>query len=129
MQVITTADGIPVEFCFVPGSQHDAEAIAQLLWDFEKRDKIYDDSAYTWYGFEDMAKQAGIEILTARKSNSKRKDAPWIAYLKNHCRKRIETTFSGITNLLPKDLHCVSPKGFFIKALLFLMAFHFNKII
>jgi hypothetical protein len=129
VQVIATEDGIPVEFCFVPGSEHDSEAIAQLLWDFEQGDKIYDDSAYTWYLFEEIAQEAGIEVLTARKSNSKRKDEPYVAYLKNRFRKKIETTFSGITNLLPKALHCVSPEGFFIKALLFLMAFQVDKIL
>ena len=129
VQVITTEGGIPVEVCFVPGAEHDAEAIAQLLWDFEKGDQIYEDSAYTSYLFEDMAKEAGIEVLTARKSNSKRKDEPYVAYLKNHYRKRIETVFSGITNLFPKAMHCVTTTGFFIKALLFLMAYQFDKII
>ena len=129
VQVIATEEGIPVEVCFVPGAAHDAEAIAQLLWDFERGDKIYDDSAYTSYSFEDMAGEAGIEIYTARKSNSKRKDTPWMAYLKNHYRKRIETVFSGISSLFPKVWHCVTTKGFFIKALLFLMAYPFNEII
>ena len=129
VQVITTEDGLPVEVCFVPGAEHDAEAIRQLLWDFETGDQIYEDSGYTSYLFEDMAREAGIAVLTARKSNSKRKDEPWMAYLKNHYRKRIETTFSAITDLFPKSLHCITTKGFFIKALLFLMAYQFNKII
>ena len=126
VQVIATENGIPVEVCFVPGSEHDSEAIAQLLWDFEQGDKIYDDNAYTSYTFEDMAAEAGIEVLTARKSNSKRKDEPWMAYLKNCYRKRIETSFSAVTNLFPKALHCVTPKGFFIKALLFLISYQFD---
>jgi hypothetical protein len=129
VQVITTEEGLLVEVCFVPGAEHDAEALSQLLWDFEQGDQIYEDSAYTCYVFEDMAKEAGIEVLTARKSNSKRKDEPYAAYLKNHYRKRIETTFSAITDLFPKTWHCVSTKGFFIKALLFLMAYQFDKIV
>jgi hypothetical protein len=126
VQVITTAEGIPVECCFVPGSEHDSEAISQLLWDFKDGDRIYDDSGYTCYAFEDIAADAGIDILTARKKNTKRKDQPYEAYLKDYYRKQIETSFSGITNLMPRALHAVTAEGFFIKALLFVMAFQFN---
>jgi hypothetical protein len=129
VQVITTAGGIPVECCFVPGSEHDSEAISQLLWDFEPGDRIYDDSGYTWYVFEDIAADAGIDILTARKKNTKRKDQPYEAYLKDYYRKQIETSFSQITDLMPKALHAVTPEGFFIKALLFVMAFQFSQLI
>ena len=128
VQVITTAGGIPVECCFVPGSEHDSEAISQLLWDFQPGDRIYDDSGYTLYAFEDIAADAGIDILTARKKNTKRKDQPYEACLKDYYRKQIETSFSQITNLMPKALHAVTPEGFFIKALLFVMAFQFSQL-
>jgi hypothetical protein len=83
------------------------------LWDFKEGDRIYDDSGYTRYAFEDIAADAGIYILTARKKNSKRKDQPYEAYLKDYYRKQMETSFSQITDLMPK-------------ALLFVMAFQFN---
>ena len=76
VQVIVTGDGVPVEVCFVPVSANDAQAIQRLFWDFESGDQIYDDSAYTSYAFEDMAREAGIDILTIRKRNYKRKDEP-----------------------------------------------------
>jgi hypothetical protein len=129
VQVITTSGGVPVECCFVPGSEHDSEAISQLLWDFKQGDRIYDDSGYTLYAFEDIAADAGIDILTARKKNTKRKDQPYEAFLKNYYRKQIETSFSQITDLMPKALHAVTPAGFFIKALLFVMAFQFSQLI
>src|SRR3954467_14084594 len=128
VQVITTAGGIPVECCFGPGSEHDSEAISQLLWDFKGGDRIYDDSGYTLYGFEDIAADAGIDILTARKKNTRRKDQPYQAWLKDHYRKQIETSFSQITNLMPKALHAVTPEDFFIKALLFVIAFQFSQL-
>jgi len=129
VQVITTSGGIPVECCFVPGSEHDSEAISQLLWDFKEGDRIYDDSGYTRYAFEDIAADAGIDILTARRKNTKRKDQPYEAFLKDYYRKQIETSFSQITNLMPKALHAVTPEGFFIKALLFVMAFQFSQLL
>ena len=113
----------------MPGSEHDSEAISQLLWDFKAGDRIYDDSGYPWYAFEDIAADAGIDILTARQKNSKRKDQPYEAWLKDYYRKQIETSFSQITKLMPKALHAVTPEGFFIKALLFVMAFQFNQLI
>lgn len=129
IQVITTDDGLPVELCFLPGAANDAEAIGRLQWDFQAGDAIYADSAYTNYLFEDVAAEAGIALQTVRKANYKRKDAPWVNYLKHHYRKRIETTFSGIVDFMPKALHAVSTKGFYIKALLFVMAYQFNQII
>lgn len=129
VQVITTEDGIPVEVCFVAGAEHDCVSLGRLLWNFEPGDQLYDDNAYTSYDFEDLAREAGIEVLTARKANAKRKDAPWMRYLKTCYRKRIESTFSAITGLFPKALHCTSTKGFFIKILLFIMAYQFQKII
>jgi len=124
VQVITTAGGIPVECCFIPGSAHDSKAINKLLWDFQTGDRIYDDSGYTCYAFEDIAAAgAGIDILTARKKNTKRKDQPYEAWLKDYYRKQIETAFSQITDLMPKALHAVTTKGFFIKALIFIIVF------
>lgn len=129
IQVVTTAEGIPVEVCFVVGAEHDSRALGRLLWDFEPGDQLYDDNAYTSYHFEDLALEAGIVVRTARKPNSKRKDEPYVAYLKMRYRKQIESTFSAITSLMPKALHATSTKGFYIKILLFIMAYQFDKVI
>ena len=43
--------------------------------------------------------------------------------------ERIETAFSQLTNLMPKALHAVTPEGFFIKALLFVMASQFSQLL
>ena len=129
IHVVTTSAGVPVEVCFVAGAEHDARALNRLLWDYAPGDEVYDDNAYTSYLFEDIALEAGLKVRTARKPTSKRRDAPWIAYLKVCYRKQIEATFSSITTLMPRALHCVSTKGFFIKLLLFIMAYQFNQIL
>ena len=129
VQLVTTQEGIPVEVCFVPGAEHDSRALSRLLWDFEAGTQVYNDNAYTSYLFEDIAGEAGIEVLTARKATSKRKDPPWMAYLKVRYRKQIESTISAITGLMPQALHATSTQGFFIKILLFLMAYQFDKLI
>jgi hypothetical protein len=52
VQVLTTASGIPVEFCFVPGSESDVQALKKLP----------------------MTVADMIELMIQRKSNSKRPD-------------------------------------------------------
>ena len=115
VQVLTTTAGIPVEFCFVPGSEHDVNALSKLPLEVAAESCIYADAAYTNYWTED-------------ESNSKRPDAPYLAYLKEQMRKGIETTFSSIKALFLRKIHAVIFDGFLLKLLLFLFAFTLNKL-
>jgi hypothetical protein len=82
---------------------------------------IYGDSAYTNYAIEEMLNEAEhIDLLVARKSNSTRKHEPHIEYLISVMRKRIETTFSEISNFLPKKIHAVTDVGFLLKVVIFI---------
>lgn len=129
VQVLTTADGIPVEFCFVPGSEHDVKALGKLPMQVAAESCIYADAAYTDYQAEDeLLENESIRLLVSRKSNSKRPDQPCLVYLKEQMRKGIETTFSSIKALFLRKIHAVSFKGFLIKLLLFLFAFTLNKL-
>jgi len=58
-----------------------------------------------------------------RKKNSKRKDKPWIQYIKQHIRHYIETVFSSITCVFPKSIHAVTYEGFLLKVEAFIFAF------
>ncbi|RYE21571.1 MAG: IS982 family transposase [Sphingobacteriaceae bacterium] len=129
VQVLTTSDGIPVEFCFVPGSEHDVKALDKLPMEVTAGSCIYADAAYTNYQIEDdLLDAAAIHLLVSRKSNSKRTDQPSIVYLKEQMRKGIETTFSSIKALFLRKIHAVSFQGFLIKIMLFLFAFTLNKL-
>ena len=129
VQVLTTETGIPVEFGFVPGSESDVQALKKLPLSVAPESSIYGDSAYTDYTIEEDAKQGDdINLLIQRKSNSKRKDEPWMRFLKEYSRKRIETTFSEIKNLFLRKIHAVTFKGFLLKILMFIIAFTFNKL-
>jgi hypothetical protein len=130
VQVLTTAGGIPVEFCFVPGSESDVQALKKLPMTVAPESKIYGDSAYTDYTIEDDAKQGDlIELMIQRKSNSKRPDEPWIRFLKSQMRKGIETTFSMLKALFLRKIHAVTFKGFLLKLLMFIIGFTFNKLV
>ncbi|HLL43976.1 MAG TPA: IS982 family transposase [Segetibacter sp.] len=129
VQVLTTSSGIPVEFSFVPGSESDVEALRKLPLTVAPESSIYADSAYTDYTIEDDAKDGEmLRLMIQRKSNSKRKDEPWIRFLKEHMRKGIETTFSMLKGLFLRKIHAVTFKGFLLKIVLFIVRFTFNKL-
>lgn len=130
VQVITNSNGIPVEFCFVPGSESDVQALKKLPMTVAPESKIYGDSAYTDYTIEDDARDSdSIELMIQRKSNSKRTDEPWIRFLKLQMRKGIETTFSMLKGLFLRKIHAVTFKGFLLKILMFIIGFTFNKLV
>lgn len=129
VQVLTTANGIPVEFCFVPGREHDGVALCQLPLQVAAESRIYADNAYTHQQIEEMILQAdGVELMVQRRANNKKQDEPWIRFIKQYMRKPIETAFSGIKALFPKKIHAVTAKGFLLKVVLFIIAFTFNKV-
>lgn len=130
VQVIATVDGIPVEFAVHPGSIHDSEGMKMLAFDLPRGSKVFGDSAYTDYRFEDDIKEIErIKLMIARKSNSKRKHQPWQEYMITNSRKSIETMFSQITTMFPKRIHAVTVEGLMIKLLIFIFAFTFQKTI
>jgi Transposase DDE domain len=129
VQVLVNSQGIPVEFGFVPGCESDVQALKKLPLAVAAESKIYGDAAYTDYQSEDDMKQAElIELMIQRKSNSLRKDEPWIRFIKEQMRKGIETCFSEIKALFLRKIHAVTFQGFLLKLVMFILAFTLNKI-
>lgn len=130
VQLITTADGLPVEYFICAGSYHDITAFKSMNIDLPAGSELYADSGYTDYELEDYYKELEqIHLLVMRKSNSKRPDHPALAFLKTMMRKRIETTFSEITAFFPRKIHAVTPQGFLLKVILFIFAYTLNRVI
>lgn len=129
VQVMINAQGIPVEFGFVPGCESDVQALKKLPLAVAPESKIYGDSAYTDYQAEDDMKEAEmIDLMICRKSNSKRPDEPWIRFIKEYMRKGIETAFSQIKALFLRKIHAVTFKGFLIKLVMFILAFTLDQL-
>jgi len=125
-----TADGIPVEYTFLPGSKHDSTALKQLPFHLPEKSIVYADNGYTNYSIEDLLKDAeNIDMLVARRSNSKRKHEPYINYLIEVMRKRVETTFSEISGLFPKKIHAVTEYGFLLKIVIFIFSYSLLRTI
>jgi hypothetical protein len=128
VQVVTTEEGVPVEFAFLPGSASDTRGLDVLPLSLPAGSQLFMDSGYTDYGAEDAAKAIDdIEFAPSRKKNSKRSDDCWRSYYKQLMRKRIETVFSQITRLFPKHIHAVTLDGFLLKLSMFIIAFALDK--
>lgn len=130
VQVITTSDGVPVQFYIHAGSFVDITAFKAMEVDLPEGSCLYADAGYTCYEVEDLLEACDqIQFYCCRKSNSKRKEEPHMAFLKDYYRKRIETTFSGITGFFPKKIHAVTAEGFILKLILFIFAYTLTQVI
>lgn len=128
VQVITTLEGLPVQYFICAGSFHDITAFKSMNIDLPSGSELYADSAYTDYELEDYYKELEqIHLLAVRKSNSKRPDHPAMDFIKKAMRKRIETTFSEITACFPRKIHAVTIQGFLLKVVLFIFAYALDK--
>ncbi|WP_456298559.1 IS982 family transposase [Limibacter armeniacum] len=129
VMLITTSSGIPVQYFLMAGSVHDITGFQSMNLEIPEGSSLYGDAAFTDYDLEDLyAECENIRILADRKSNAKRKDEPWQAFIKKVLRKRVETTFSGITAKFPKHIHAVTPQGFIIKIFLFIFAYTIENV-
>ena len=126
IHLLVTKDGQPVEFFLTPGSWSDTRALKMFKFDVPEGALLTGDKAYNDYAFEDLLKEAQLDLQPLRKKNSKRPLPPWIQYLLACYRKVIETTGSLIEQLLPKHIHAVTPQGFELKLALFVLATSFN---
>lgn len=128
VHILTTSNGIPVEYAFLPGSAHDVRGLDVLFLELPPKSEIYADTAYTDYDTEDALKELdNVNLDPMRKSNSMRYDEPPMRYYKKLTRKYIETVFSLISSQLPKWIHAVTFKGFLLKVSLFIFAFTLDK--
>ncbi len=118
IQVITTADGIPVEYLVTPRSVHDNTALQSMSVDLPAGSDLYGDSAYlNQQQKELLADLEGVKLKAATKKNSLIRNT-WAQELENrYFRKRIENTFADITAKFPKKIHAVTAAGFLLKIL------------
>jgi len=128
VQVVVTVQGLPVEFCILPGSLSDVSGLAHLPLALPAGAEVAADAAYTFYEWEDMlAEREQIGLMVGRKRNSKRRDVPAMHDYKQWLRRRIETVFGEITKLFPKKIHATTLSGFILKISLFLFAYQLDK--
>jgi len=128
VHLLVTATGQPVEFFLSPGATSDLVVLREFGFDLPEGAVITADKLYTDYAYEDLLEDAGIVFKPLRKKNSKRARPGWETYLLQHTRKYVETAFSQITALFPKTIHAVTPRGFELKIVCFLLAFSISRL-
>ncbi|NES87230.1 MAG: hypothetical protein F6K10_41230 [Moorea sp. SIO2B7] len=125
VHLLSTKDGIPVEWAFVPGGAVDARGLALLPFNLPQGSQIYGDKAFNDYEIEDDLEAAEVHryaalfemaLLVMRKKNSRRQDPDWVDYLKQYTCHFMETVFSQITMAFSQVYSCcyfgeVSPSG------------------
>jgi hypothetical protein len=123
VHLLITGAGEPVEFVLAPGAAADIAIFKDFDLDLPQGSIIYADKAYNDYGWEDLLHEAGITLQPQRKKNSKRSLSLCQEFVGKSVRQRVETTFSQVTSLFPKHIHAVTPQGFVLKLVCFLLAF------
>ena len=130
VQLITTGEGIPIQYFIVAGSVHDNTAFQAMNINLKEGAQLYGDSAYLHYELEDLYEECElVELLADRKKNSTRKDHPSMVFWKKQIRKRVETTFTEITNEFPKKIHAVTAEGFLLKVIAFIFSYTLKRLI
>jgi len=121
--VVTDLEGCPVRAILSPGREHDNVPFKLMDLDLPKGSCIYGDAAYEDINHENRRfEEEATRIIADRKSNSRR-ELPLEDYVNlKSLRKQIETTFSMITNLMPRKIHAVTSEGFELKVLGFVLA-------
>ena len=84
---------------------------------------ILADKGYTDNDYEDLLKEIGVHLKAQRKKNSKRPMPAWEEFLGKPIRQHIDTVFSRLTTLFARKIHAVTPRGFELKIVYFLLAF------
>jgi transposase len=123
VHLVVTGAGEPVEFSLAAGSEADITIFKELELDLPEGSIIHADKAYTDYDYEDLLEEVGLHLKSQRKKRSKRPMAAWEEFLGKPIRQYIETVFSRLTSFFPKKIHAVTPRGFELKIVCFLLAF------
>jgi Transposase DDE domain len=124
VHLLITKAGQPVEFFLTHGGFGDVDALKYYAFDLPAGSIIYADRAYNDYEIEDLLKEMEhIYLIPMRKKNARRTLPPYVSFVQHYYRKMIETVGSLMEQMLPKSIHAVTPQGFELKVVLFVVAY------
>jgi len=126
--VIVTEAGEPVELLLVPASTADISALRAMDLNLPEASTLFGDTGFLDIGFETaLREEAGLRLVVPRRSNMKEQLDGCLEYVWSYVcgvsRKRVETTFSQLTERLARSVHAVTPRGLELKILLTVLAF------
>lgn len=127
VHMIIDEGGIPIEFCFTPGSVSDITGLKELPCELPEGAFLFADRAYNSYSLEDdLLEMAKISLVPKRKSNLQRQHSSSQEFILNKTRNRIETVFSSIIRRMPRYIRARTEKGFYLKIIFFVIAHLFS---
>jgi hypothetical protein len=123
VHLVSTASGEPVEFTLAAASEADISLFKELKLELPEGALICADKGYTDYHYEDLLEDVGLHLKAQRRKRSKREMPAWVEFLSKPIRQYIETVFSKLSAMLAGKIHAVTPRGFELKIVCFLLAF------
>ena len=123
LHLVSTASGEPVEFILAAASEADITLFKELKLELPEGAIICADKGYTDYHYEDLLEDVGLHLKAQRRKRSKREMPAWVEFLSKSIRQYIETVFSKLSAMLGGKIHAVTPRGFELKIVCFLLAF------
>jgi hypothetical protein len=123
VHLVVSGAGEPVEFALEAASESDVKVFKNLGLDLPQGSTILADKGYTDYEYEDLLEEVGLHLTAQRKKRSKRPMPPWEEFLGKPIRQYIETVFSRLSGLFARKIHAVTPRGFELKIVWFVLAF------
>lgn len=123
VHLVVSGAGDPVEFSLAAASEADVKVFKELDLDLPQGATIHADKGYTDYHYEDLLKEVGVNLISQRKRNSKRPHSACTEFLAKPIRQYIETVFGELSRMFSRKIHAVTPKGFELKIVCFLLAF------
>jgi hypothetical protein len=126
LQLLVTAEKIPVEFALEPARYDDRRAFWSLPLALPAGSEIFTDSNYGKKTLEaDVLEIEQIKLSPTRTRSYKLQDPPAEKDYKHFTRQAIECVFSRLHALLPRSIHVVTLRGFYRKVLCFVLALQF----
>jgi len=123
VHLVVSESGEPVEFSLAAASEADIKVLKEMDLELPEGATIHADKGYTDYHYEDLLEEVGVKLVSQRKKRSKRPHSASKEFLAKPIRQYIETVFSKLSALFSRKIHAVTPKGFELKIVCFLLAF------
>ena len=117
--LLVTGAGQPIEFVLVPGATADIAALRSMDLNLPEQSTIFGDCGFLDTAFEaSLRHEAGLNLVVPRRSNRKEQLDGCLAFVCRVRRKRVETTFSQLSERFARSIHAVTPRGFEVKIML-----------
>lgn len=123
VHLLVSGAGEPVEFTLAAGSEADVKVFKEMDLDLPSGATIHADKGYTDYSHEDLLEEVGLSLICQRKNRSKRPHSACTEFLAKPVRQYIETVFGKLSAMFSRKIHAVTPRGFELKIVCFLLAF------